>query len=245
MTPLIENGFKITKTAQTVSDLLLDYTALASAPRIMTGAGVGDILAKFCCLTDWKISHLLFGEPYCFDAATLMHTALDECVSSLRSIQSGGREGIRALMNALLTSGFAMVLAGSSRPASGAEHHMSHYLEMDYLKRGEKIPLHGVKVGLGTMISLHLYHKLNEFDFEKKESVLAEAEKLPPVSFVRDALLSFGCPVRFSELGVSAETVRAMFFEAWKIRDRFTVLTMYNKNGWMKKTEEELMELYY
>ena len=37
---------------------------------------------------------------------------------------------------------------------------MSHYLEMDFLRRGKRIPLHGVKVGLGTMVSLYLYHTL-------------------------------------------------------------------------------------
>lgn len=245
VTPLIEKGFKITKQAQTVSDILLDYSVLTNAPKIMTGAGVGDILAKFCCLTDWKISHLLFGETYNEEASSLMYTALNGCVSSLPSILNGGKEGVRNLMNALLTSGYAMVIAGNSRPASGAEHHMSHFLEMDYLKRGKRIPLHGVKVGLGTMVSLHLYHNLPRFEFEGKDLVLEEEKKLPSVSFVKDTLLSLDCPTRFSQIGVSKETVREMFFEAWKIRDRFTVLTMYNQNGWMKDTVDELMDLYY
>ena len=57
VTPLIENGFKITRNAQVASDVLMDMGVLSAAPRIMLGAGVGDILAKYCCLTDWKISY--------------------------------------------------------------------------------------------------------------------------------------------------------------------------------------------
>ena len=123
---------------------------------------------------------------------------------------------------------------------------MSHFLEMDFLRRGKPIPLHGVKVGLGTMVSLYLYRTLRDRpDFEGKELVLKEAEKLPSPERVRETLGAFGCPVRFSELDVPADTVRRMLFEAYKIRDRFTVLTLYCTRGFMDKAADEIMERFY
>ena len=246
VTPLIEGGRKITRPAQTASDVLMDLGVLCAAPRIMTGAGVGDILAKYCALTDWRISSYLTGEAVNEEAFSLMLEAVRACDGALPALQCGEAEGVEKLMDALLISGYAMVIAGNSRPASGAEHHMSHFLEQDFLRRGERIPLHGVKVGLGTMVSLYLYHTLARRPaFEGCERVYAAAEALPQPEYVEGALRSFGCPVRFSQLGVPRETVRRMFFEAYKLRDRFTILALYCKYGFMRDTADELLERFY
>ncbi len=246
VTPLIENGFKITRQAQTASDVLIDYSVLASAPRMMLGAGVGDILAKYCCLTDWRVSSYLTGEEYNREAADLMYKAVEACAASVPALTRGEEGGVQKLMEALLISGYAMVVAGNSRPASGAEHHMSHFLEMDFLKRGEKIPLHGVKVGLGTLVSLYLYHTLQTRPaFEGCERVYAEAEKLPSVAWAEGVLASLGCPTKFSGIGVSRATVRQMFFEAYKIRPRFTILTLYCERGFMQDAADELLARFY
>ena len=247
VTPLIKEGRKVTENAHTVSDILIDFDILCGAPRIMTGAGAGDILAKFCCLTDWKMSHLLNGEAYGEEAAALMRVALGKCVENIDSIERCGREGIDALLRALLISGYAMVIAGNSRPASGAEHHMSHFLAMDFLRRGERIPLHGVKVGLGTMVSLHMYKRIRGIaqDFEGKETVVRLAEGLPEPSWVASVLSSLGCPTRFSQLGVSEDTVREMLFNCYKIRDRFTIMTLYNKFDLMRSAADELIGMFY
>ena len=247
VTPLIKKGFKITENAQTVSDILIDFDILCAAPKQMTGAGTGDILAKFCCLTDWKMSHLLTGESYNEEAASLMRVALEKCYNNADSICACGREGIDALLRALLISGYAMVIAGNSRPASGAEHHMSHFLEMDFLKRGKPIPLHGIKVGLGTLVSLRMYKRILERDlsFEGQEIVARLAAPLPAPEEVARILQALGCPTRFSQIGVSKDTVRDMLFNCYKIRDRFTIMTLYNKYGLMKGAADELMDLYY
>ena len=246
VTPLIEKGFKITRPAQTASDVLMDFEILSKAPRIMIGAGVGDILAKYCCLTDWRISSYLTGEAYGEEAASLMYDAVRACDESIPALQRGEAAGVEKLMEALLVSGYAMVIAGNSRPASGAEHHMSHFLEMDFLRRGKRIPLHGVKVGLGTIVSLYLYETLRDRPaFEGCERVYAEAEKLPGHAYAEEVLASLGCPTRFSQLDVEADTVRRMFLEAYKIRDRFTILTLYCTKGWMDTVADELMERFY
>ena len=247
VTPLIKKGFKITENAQTVSDILIDFDILCGAPKIMTGAGTGDILAKFCCLTDWKMSHLLNGEAYNEEAVSLMRVALDKCVENIASIQKRGREGVDALMRALVISGYAMVIAGNSRPASGAEHHMSHFLEMDFLRRGERIPLHGVKVGLGTLVSLKMYKRIKDIpqDFEGKETAIRLAEPLPSPEWAASVLASLGCPTKFSDLGIAKDTMRDMLFNCYKIRDRFTVMTLYHKYGLMQDAADELISLYY
>lgn len=246
VTSLIENGFKITRSAQVASDVLIDDDLLASAPKIMRGAGVGDILAKYCCLTDWKISSYLTGEAYGEEAASLMYEAVRACDACIPEVVRGEKEGAAKLMDALLVSGYAMVIAGNSRPASGAEHHMSHFLEMDFLRRGKRIPLHGVKVGLGTAVSLYLYRTLKDRPaFAGCERVYAEAEKLPKSEYVLDILQKLGCPTRFSQLDVEKDTVRKMFREAYRIRDRFTILTLYCEYGFMERAIDELTERFY
>ncbi len=229
---LIEGGAKVSKPSRVVSDVLLDTAVLSRAPRMMIGAGVGDILAKYCALCDWKISHLLTGEAYNEEAASLMYGAVLACDGSIPALLKGEREGTERLTDALLISGYAMVIAGSSRPASGAEHHISHFLETDFLRRGERIPLHGIKVGLGTLVSLYLYHTLSRRPpFAGCEKVYAEAEKLPGVERVRGILSSLGCPVRFSEIGVTEEIFRAALLNAYKLRDRLTILSVCNREG--------------
>ena len=246
VTPLIEKGFKITRPAQTASDILIDYDVLARAPRIMIGAGVGDILAKYCCLADWRVSSYLTGETVNEQAYSMMANAVSACAESIPALECGAAAGVEKLMDALLISGYAMVIAGSSRPASGAEHHMSHFLEMEFLRRGERIPLHGVKVGLGTMVSLYLYATLARRPaFEGCERVYALAETLPSPDMAEQTLRALGCPTRFCEIGIDEDTMRRMLFEAYRIRDRFTVLTLYCTKGWMTRAADEIIGKYY
>ena len=247
VTPLICGGNKVTVNAHTVRHVLADFSVLCAAPRIMTGAGAGDILAKYCCLADWRISHLLKGEAWNEEAASLMRAALAQCVENVGSIAACGREGVEALFAALLVSGYAMVISGNSRPASGAEHHMSHFLEVYFLRRGEHIPLHGVKVGLGTLVSLHMYKRLKDVpqDFAGKEIAVKLAEALPEPAWAAGVLSSLGCPTRFSQIGVPEDVVRDMLFNCWKIRDRYTVMTLYRENDLMRSAADELISLFY
>ena len=150
-------------------------------------------------------------------------------------------------MRALVISGYAMVIAGNSRPASGAEHHMSHFLEMDFLRRGERIPLHGDKVGLGTLVTHKMYKRIKDIpqDFEGKETAIRLAEPLPSPEWAASVLASLGCPTKFSDLGIAKDTMRDMLFNCYKIRDRFTVMTLYHKYGLMQDAADELISLYY
>ena len=248
---LVLEGRKVTLPAQVASDVLIDYSVLTNAPKSMIGAGVADIMAKYCALADWKISTQLgigsAAEAYNDEAASFMLDAVRACDESVPALLRGDKEGVEKLMNALLISGYAMVIAGHSRVASGAEHHMSHFLEMDFISRGERIPLHGIKVGLGTMVSLYLYQSLRARpQFDGYEKVYAEAEKLPAYEKVEKLLESLNCPTRFSQIGISRQTMRNMLFEAYKIREyRYTILQLYCKNGLMDVVADELIEKFY
>ncbi len=246
VTPLIEGGAKVTRPAQVASDVLMDADVLAAAPSLMRGAGVGDVLAKHCALADWRISVSITGEGYNAEAAALMQEAVTRCEVAVPALAAGRREGVGPLMDALLVSGYAMVMAGNSRPASGAEHHMSHFLEMDYLRRGLPIPLHGVKVGLGTLVSLYLYRRACTLPrLEGYECVRREAERLPTVEHAEGILRSLSCPVRFSEIGISEEAMREMLRRAYLIRDRFTILALYCSVGAIEEVMDEVVERFY
>lgn len=78
-------------------------------------------------------------------------------------LQARGEACVK-LMNALSLTGIAMQMMGSSRPASGSDHHISHLLEMNDIRRHKKGSLHGDKVGIGTLIGMTMYLRLFEGD---------------------------------------------------------------------------------
>ena len=247
VTPLIEKGFKITPFgADGVRRAHRSRRAVRRAPH-HDRRGRGGYPCKYCCLTDWRISSYLTGETYGEEAASLMYDAVRACDESIPALAAGREEGVGKLMEALLISGYAMVIAGNSRPASGAEHHMSHFLEMDFLRRGERIPLHGVKVGLGDD-GLPLSSTRRSAAVPPSRAASASMPRrtssLRPstsrASFLRSAVRR-----AFPRSASLRRTVRTMFFEAYKIRDRFTVLTLYCTKGWMKETADELMERFF
>ncbi len=106
------------------------------------------MLAKYTSLFDWEFESIVTNEEYLEKSAELTRSALEECVKHVHSIAKGEEEGLYVLTSALITSGLAMLLYGKSHPASGAEHHLSHYWEMEFLKKGKRQLLHGAKVGV-------------------------------------------------------------------------------------------------
>lgn len=162
--PLIFHNMKITFPAQEPLALICDPEILAAAPLKMLAAGAADILGKYNCLLDWKLSHIINGEYYCDTIAKIMRTAVDQTMESTKGLASHDSEAVSVLTEALVLSGIAMDFSGNSRPASGAEHHQSHYWEMQFLFDGIPAVLHGTKVGIGTVLMLELYNALAEMD---------------------------------------------------------------------------------
>ena len=243
---LMVNGFKVSYDAHSPNDILIDLDVVCNAPKIMTAAGFGDIMGKYTCLTDWQLSNALNGEPINQKAFSMMQKALNDCMNAYEDLTKYTHSAVASLMDALIAAGLAMAECGNSRPASGSEHHLSHFLEMDFAKRGEKIPPHGIKVAIGTMVSIEIYNyiKDNAIKFDGCEKVYALAEKLPKVSDVKEKLIKMGCPVRFSEIGVREETFSEMIEKAYTVRDRFTVLTLSHKLGISENLIPILKEKY-
>lgn len=152
-------GMKKTVEAVAPIAVFADTDIFARAPKSLTASGVSDLLGKYICLTDWKIANLLTGEYICSEIIELEEKALKTVVSSMKEIAAGEPEECEKLMYALILSGLAMQMIGNSRPASCAEHHLSHLWEMEVIN-SHLDALHGEKVSVGTMLVLKEYKRL-------------------------------------------------------------------------------------
>jgi glycerol-1-phosphate dehydrogenase [NAD(P)+] len=177
--PLIIHGVKDTVLAQAPIAIFADINTLATAPQPMIAAGFGDMLGKATSVADWRIGRLLWDEPYDESIALRTLAAVDLCVANVPAIGQGDQAAIRVLMEALIESGFCMLDFGTSRPASGAEHHYSHYWEMKLLQEGRPAILHGAKVGVATALVAGFYDQFRRMSRQEVVDRL-EASTLPP-----------------------------------------------------------------
>lgn len=152
-------GLKRTLPAVAPIAVYADTNIFAKAPARLNASGVSDLFGKYICLTDWKIAHLLTGEYICEEIVKMEEQALETVSESLRGIREGDPESCENLMYALILSGLAMQMIGNSRPASCAEHHMSHLWEMEVIN-DHLDALHGEKVSVGTALVLKEYKRL-------------------------------------------------------------------------------------
>ncbi|MFM7174067.1 MAG: sn-glycerol-1-phosphate dehydrogenase [Caldilinea sp.] len=173
--PLIVHGVKITVICQAPLALFADLRTLAQAPQKMIAAGFADMLGKLTSIADWRIGHLLWNEPYDESIALRTLAAVQICVDNADAIGQGSPAGIRRLLDALLESGYCMLDFGSSRPASGAEHHYSHYWEMKLLREGRPAILHGAKVGVATVLVAGLYDRIRQLSRQQVSDLLEAA----------------------------------------------------------------------
>ncbi len=194
--------------------ILIDVSIVASAPRRYNMAGFGDLIGKLTSVRDWKLAHKLRGEYYGEYAASLALLSAKHVAAYSREIAAGTMEGLRVLLEALVSSGVAMGIAGSTRPASGSEHLFAHAL-MIVAKRK---PLHGEAVGVGTIMMSYL-HGLK---WRK----------------IRGLLRRVGLPTTAEELGVTEEEVIEALTMAARIRpERYTIL---GERGLTREAAEEL-----
>lgn len=145
-----------------------DTAVLAAAPMKLIAAGMGDTLGKYTCLLDWKLSHIINGEYYCPEIVHLVEEALKTVNEQREKVLVRDPAAIKSLTEALVLTGIAMSFIGNSRPASGCEHHLSHYWEMKSIMEGKTPALHGAQVGVGAILAIRLYRKLagSDPDFE-------------------------------------------------------------------------------
>lgn len=160
--PLIRKNLKTIYKAHAPKAIIADVDILAQAPQEMIAAGFGDILGKYVALADWKLSAIINDEYYCEIVAAMTRHSLEKTMSLKEGIAKADKTAIRELMEALVLAGIGMSYAGNSRPASGSEHHFSHFWDTLFLLEGRKAVLHGSTVGLGAIVVAKLYQYLRE-----------------------------------------------------------------------------------
>lgn len=153
-------GIKRVVDGQAPFAVVADPAVLAAAPWRLTAAGLGDVLAKPVSMTDWRLNHLLFGDYYCPLCARLITEIEPTYRDHPEDLARRDPAAIEGLFQALLYSGLSMTLAGTSFPASGGEHMVSHVLDMKAMADGRPHDYHGRQVGLGTILAAALYERL-------------------------------------------------------------------------------------
>jgi glycerol-1-phosphate dehydrogenase [NAD(P)+] len=167
VSPLIVDGFKESHKAIYPYGIYADIEIMKDAPMYLLCSGLGDVLGKYIALADWSIAKLLTGEYYCKTIADMVQAAVDRCVEVAPKIPDRNEEVIRNIIEALVLSGITIGMAGSSRPASGSEHHIAHGWEiMFHSKNSEEKWVHGNFVGVGTVVMAMLFESLKSIDIE-------------------------------------------------------------------------------
>ena len=235
--PTILDGFKTTLPAVYPAAIVADVDILKDAPMPMLTAGFGDIIGKFTSLADWRLSHQLNGEYYCPEVAGVIEAAVETCAANAQALAQREPQAIQAVTEALILSGLAMGMVGVSRPASGAEHQMAHYWEMDALRRGEEHPLHGNAVGVGTVLAASLYEMAVEY--------LPQGFAAPDKGQILACLQAAGSCADPKELGIRRELCLESLLHAMELRDRFTVQKLLEQKGKLSLCAQELVARYY
>jgi glycerol-1-phosphate dehydrogenase [NAD(P)+] len=182
--------------------ILADIDVISSAPRRLLAAGCGDLVSKLTAVKDWQLGHRVTGEYYGGYAASLALMSADVVIDGSRRIGRFGKDGVRDIVEALISTGVAAGIAGSSRPCSGSEHLFSHYLDLVAPDSG----LHGEKCGIGTIMMA----RLHRIDWRG----------------VRKALKNVGAPVTAAQIGIDDSQVVESLVKASSIRpERYTILS--------------------
>lgn len=183
--------------------VIADTEIIADAPWELTTAGCADIISNYTAVKDWQLARRLRNVSYSEYAAALSEMTAEMLVADAARVRPGLADSAGVVVKALVSSGVAMSIAGSSRPASGAEHLVSH--ELDRLAPG--VALHGHQVGVASIVTAYLQTG-EEGDWQR----------------IRDALAALDAPTTAAELGIEPDTFIEALTQAHLIRDRYTIL---------------------
>jgi glycerol-1-phosphate dehydrogenase [NAD(P)+] len=196
-----KDGQKQSFQAHTPIAVIMDTGIIAESPFRLLAAGCGDIISNLTAVKDWALGRNLRNEYYSSYAAALSELAAHLLIENAHTIKPRLEESAWFVAKALVSSGVAMSIAGSSRPASGSEHKFSHALD----KLAKKPALHGEQCGVGTIMMMYLHGG----NWEE----------------VRNALLAIGAPTTARALGLTDDEVLEALFHAHEIHpERYTIL---------------------
>ena len=157
---MITGGMKVTYSAKVPDGIVADTEVLKDAPLEMIKAGYGDIIGKYSALADWKLANIVLGEYLCDYIYDLTYDMLGATLPLAEKLLLRDEESVKVLMEALVGVGIAMAFAGNSRPASGSEHHLSHFFEITGIVDGEEYLPHGIDVAFSTIVTSRIREKL-------------------------------------------------------------------------------------
>jgi len=166
---LIINNMKITYSAHVPTVIIGDTSVLKDAPMDMIKSGYGDILGKYSCLNDWKLSKLINDEYFCQYVYDLTFDIVEKTVPLAKSLLNRDEESVKILMEALVMVGIAMAYIGTSRPASGSEHHLSHFFEITGIIDDEPYFCHGTDVAYSMLAVQKLREEILKTDCPEKK----------------------------------------------------------------------------
>ena len=170
------DGLKKSLPSKCADVIIGDTDILCDAPLKMLSSGVGDMLAKYVSICEWRISNIINGEYYCEEIAELVRKSLKKCIDNADGLLKRDKAAVASVFEGLVVCGAAMKYAGVSRPASGVEHYLSHIWDMRAVEFGTPCELHGIQCALGTAIALKIYEKVLTFTPDKAFAI-AKAEQ--------------------------------------------------------------------
>ena len=168
---MTRNGLKISLPSRGADVIIGDTDILCNAPLKMMKAGLGDMLAKYVSICEWRMAKIIAGEYYCEEIASLIRCAVRRCVENAEGLLRREEAAVQAVFEGLVIGGVAMNYAGLSRPASGAEHYISHVLDMRGAEFGTPVELHGIQCAVGTRIAVQLYEKIKTLTPDRKKAL--------------------------------------------------------------------------
>lgn len=165
------DGLKISLGSKCADMIIGDLDILCNAPVKLMISGLGDMLAKYVSICEWRIAHVITGEYYCEEIAKLVRASLKKCVDQAESLLKRDKAAVKAVFEGLVVCGAAMKFAGVSRPASGVEHYISHIWDMRAAEFDTPAELHGIQCAIGTLIAVGLYEKLVKIVPDQKKAL--------------------------------------------------------------------------
>ena len=164
-------GLKISLPSTCANVIIGDIDILKEAPLHMLKSGLGDMVAKYVSICEWRIAHIITGEYYCETIADMVRGALKKCVDHADGLLKREEDAVKAVFEGLIIGGVAMSYAGLSRPASGVEHYFSHLWDMRALEFGTNMDLHGIQCAIGTLIAARLYEQVKAITPDKEKAL--------------------------------------------------------------------------
>ena len=173
-TSSMENhGLKVSIRSKCADIIIGDHDILAAAPLELRLSGLGDMIAKYISIAEWRISSVINGEYYCETIADMIRSALRACVDNADSLVAGDSDAAGAVFDGLVLAGAGMAYAGCSRPASGVEHYFSHIWDMRALEFGTPSSTHGFQCEVGTLLAAKIYDALRTFTPDREKAIAA------------------------------------------------------------------------